>query len=124
MKHRWIVLCLLFLTGVSLAGDYSLKRPTLSNNPRTYLKNIPLDGSISVDDVLSSIGTPDKTFERAGQEYLTYNISPKANGVIEYTYVIKDGKLIEATYVNSGNFFGVTQRESAKALQSGKASSD
>lgn len=119
MKHRWIVLCLLLLTGVSLAGDYALKRPTLSNNPRTYLKKIPLDGSISVDDVLSSIGTPDKTFERAGQEYLTYNISPKSNGVIEYTYVIKDGKLIDATYVNSGNFFGVTQRESAKALQAG-----
>jgi hypothetical protein len=102
-----------------------LKRPTLSNNPRSYLKKVPLDGSITVDDVLSSVGTPDKTFDRGGQEYLTYNISPKSDGVIEYTYIIKDSKLVEVTYVNSGNFFGVTQRESANALQSrGEAKAD
>lgn len=117
MKGKWTALFLLLAVNVAMAGDYALKRPTLSNNPRSYLKKIPLDGSISVDDVIASIGTPDKTFERGEQEYLTFNISPKSEGVIEYTYVLQDGKLVDVTYVNSGNFFGVTQRESAKALQ-------
>ena len=49
---------------------------------------------------------------------MTINIAPKTgNGIIEYTFEIKDGVVVNVTYLNSGNFFGVTQRESAKDLQ-------
>ena len=124
MKRGWLAAGLLLVMGVGWAGDYALKRPTVANNPRSYLKKVPLDGSISADDVLSSIGVPDKTLERGGQEYMTYNISPQATGVIEYTFVFSEGALVEVTYLNSGNFFGVTQRESAKTLQGGEAAGD
>ena len=64
------------------------------------------------------MGTPDKTFSLGGSDFMTINIAPKTgNGIIEYTFEIKDGVVVNVTYLNSGNFFGVTQRESAKDLQ-------
>ncbi|KRE84834.1 hypothetical protein ASG75_13210 [Rhodanobacter sp. Soil772] len=73
---------------------------------------------MAVDEIVQYVGTPDKSLSVAGSDYLTYNIEPKSgSGVIEYTYIVKDGVVVNVTYLNSGNFFGVTQRESAIKLQ-------
>jgi len=92
-------------------------RPTLSTNPKKFLRELQLN-KIAVDEIIQYVGTPDKTFSLGGSDFVTYNIDPDDNGVIEYTFEIKDGVVVNATYLNSGNFFGVTQRESAKQLQS------
>jgi len=93
-------------------------RPTTSNNPKKYLREFQL-GKATQDEVIQYVGTPDKSFSTGGSDFLTYDIAPKqhASGVIEYTFEIKDGVVVNVTYLNSGNFFGVTQRESAKKLQ-------
>jgi len=114
-----VILALCFL-GPATAGDKSehgVYRPTLMTNPKSYLKKFAL-GEATTDEVIQYLGTPDKTMSLAGSDYLTYSIAPKTStGVIEYTFEIKDGKVVNVTYLNSGNFFGVTQRESAKVLQ-------
>jgi hypothetical protein len=92
-------------------------RPTLSTSPKSYLKHFPLNLA-TTDEVIQYVGTPDKSFSLSGSDYLTINIEPKGgSGVIEYTFEIKDGTVVNVTYLNSGNFFGVTQRESARQLQ-------
>ncbi len=121
MKKLALLLTLLFMgvTSVS-ASDKSpngVYRPTLSTSARSYLKKFPLN-KVAVDEILQYVGTPDKSLSAASSDYLTFNIEPKnGNGVIEYTFVIKDGVVVNVTYLNSGNFFGVTQRESAIKLQ-------
>lgn len=102
------------------AGDTSpngIYRPTLATSARSYLKKFPLN-RVTPDEIVQYVGTPDKTANIAGSDYLTYNIEPKkGNGVIEYTFIVKGGVVVNVTYLNSGNFFGVTQRESAIQLQ-------
>jgi len=106
-----------------LASDKSpsgVSRPGLSTNPRGYLRNFPL-GKVPADEVIQYVGTPDKSYTLAGRDYIAYDIEPKqGNGKIEYTYIVKDGVVVDVTYLNSGNFFGVTQRESASELQGEK----
>ncbi len=119
MKKLLLLVIMLLMTMPVFAGRKSengVFRPTLSTLPKSYLKKFPLN-KITADEVIQYVGTPDKTFARDGVEYLTVNISPKSDGVIEYTFQIKDGVVINVTYLNSGNFFGVTQRESAIELQ-------
>jgi hypothetical protein len=116
-----LLLLVAFATTGVIAKDKSANgvfRPTLSTNPKSYLKKFPLNVAV-VDEVIQYVGTPDKTLSLSGSDFITYNIAPKsANGIIEYTFEIKDGVVVNVTYLNSGNFFGVTQRESAKQLQS------
>lgn len=103
----------------SVAKDASpngIYRPTLATNARSYLRKLQL-GKITAEEVVQYLGTPDKTFQMSGSDYLTYNISKQSQGTIEYTFQLKDGVVVNATYLNSGNFFGVTQRESALELQ-------
>lgn len=106
--------------GGANAADMSpngVYRPTLATSARSYLKKFPLN-KVAVDEVIQYVGTPDKSLSVAGSDYLTFDIEPKkGNGVIEYTYIVKDGVVVNVTYLNSGNFFGVTQRESALKLQ-------
>lgn len=86
-------------------------------NPKKYLREFPLNKAAQ-DEVIQYMGTPDKTYSLSGSDFLTYSIGTKtASGVVEYTFEIKEGLVINVTYLNSGNFFGVTQRESAKQLQ-------
>jgi hypothetical protein len=121
MKILVLYLALIFV-GVAnaSAADKSpngVYRPTLSTSARSYLKKFPLN-KVAADEIVQYVGTPDKSLSIAGSDYLTFNIEPKSgNGVIEYTYIIKDGVAVNVTYLNSGNFFGVTQRESAIELQ-------
>lgn len=118
-------LILLFLASMLAAAAAAAKdksangvyRPTLSTNPKKYLREFQL-GKAAVDEVVQYVGTPDKTFSLGGSDFVTYNIDPDDNGVIEYTFEVRDGVVVNVTYLNSGNFFGVTQRESAKELQS------
>ena len=98
-------------------SEHGVYRPTLSTNPKSYLKNFALNVA-TTDEVVQYVGTPDKTMNLGGSDFLTYNIDPDDNGVIEYTFEVKEGVVVNVTYLNSGNFFGVTQRESAKKLQS------
>ncbi len=123
MKKTCLAMVLFLFLGLSgqvLAGDASpngIYRPALSTWPKTYLKNFPLN-RITADEVIQYVGTPDKTFSLGGSDFMTINIEPKnGNGVIEYTFEMKNGVVVNVTYLNSGNFFGVTQRESAKELQ-------
>mgnify|MGYP001077444849 CR=1 FL=1 len=121
MRIPVIFLALIFVAvGSASAADRSpngVYRPTLSTSARSYLKKFPLN-KVAVDEIVQNVGTPDKSLSIAGSDYLTFNIEPKSgNGVIEYTYVIKDGVVVNVTYLNSGNFFGVTQKESALELQ-------
>ena len=107
--------------GTAFAKDRSengVYRPTLSTNPKSYLKAFNLNKATS-EEVIQYVGSPDKTHSLAGSDFITYNIAPRSNsnGIIEYTFEIKDGVVVNVTYLNSGNFFGVTQRESAKQLQ-------
>lgn len=115
-----IALALALLPSFGYALDKSTNgvyRPTLSTPARSYLRSFPLN-KVAADEVVQFVGTPDKTYSLAGKDYVTYDIEPKGGkGTIEYTFIIKDGVVIEVTYLNSGNFFGVTQRESASALQ-------
>ena len=98
-------------------SEHGVYRPTLSTNPKSYLKKFQLNVT-TTDEIVQYVGTPDKTMSLSGSDFLTYNISPNKGGVIEYTFEIKEGVVVNVTYLNSGNFFGVTQRESAKKLQS------
>jgi hypothetical protein len=121
MKKLVLLLALIFIgAGNASAADKSpngVYRPTLATSARSYLKKFPLN-KVAVNEIVQYVGTPDKSMNIAGSDYLTYNIEPKSgSGVIEYTYIVKDGVVVNVTYVNSGNFFGVTQRESAIKLQ-------
>ena len=121
MKKFVLFLALVFIgVGSASAADKSsngVYRPTLSTHATAYLKKFPLN-KVAVDEIVQYVGTPDKSLTIAGSDYLTYNIEPKnGNGVIEYTYIVKDGVAVNVSYLNSGNFFGVTQRESAVKLQ-------
>lgn len=121
MKKIVLVIALAaFGAGPVNAADSSANgvyRPTLATSARSYLKKFPLN-KVAVDEVIQYVGTPDKSLSVAGSDYLTFDIEPKrGNGVIEYTYIVKDGVVVNVTYLNSGNFFGVTQRESALKLQ-------
>lgn len=121
MRKILLIIALAFiLVGTAVAAEKSpngVYRPTLSTSARSYLKKFPLN-KVAVDEIVQYVGTPDKSMNIAGSDYLTYNIEPKSgSGVIEYTYIVKDGVVINVTYLNSGNFFGVTQRESAVKLQ-------
>jgi hypothetical protein len=121
MKKAVLLFALIFVgIGSASAADKSpngVYRPTLATRAKSYLKKFPLN-KVAVDEIVQYVGTPDKSMNIAGQDYLTYNIEPKSgSGVIEYTYIVKDGVVVNVTYLNSGNFFGVTQRESAVKLQ-------
>ncbi len=112
----------LLLSPDVLAGkksDNGVFRPTLSTNAKKYLRAFPLN-RIAAAEILQYIGTPDKTMSLGGSDFVTYDIASRqhASGVIEYTFEMKDGVVVNVTYLNSGNFFGVTQRESARELQS------
>lgn len=121
------VLAVLLMTASLFAGAVAAKdksesgvfRPTLSTNQKGYLKNFKLNMATS-EEVIQYVGSPDKTYSLAGSDFITYNIASKkdSGGIIEYTFEVKDGIVVNVTYLNSGNFFGVTQRESAKQLQS------
>jgi len=106
----------LLVSSIALAAD--IDRPGLSDNPRSYLKEFPL-GTVSVEDVIEKIGTPDKSVTVADTTYLTYDIQGNNNhgGRIEYTYIVKDGVVTNVKYLNAGNFFGMEQKEDAKQLQ-------
>ena len=115
-----LLLAIVLAATNSVAGDKSehgVYRPTLSTMPKSYLKKFRLDVA-TMDEVVQYVGVPDKTMRLGGSEFLTYNIGPNKGGVIEYTFEVKDGVVVNVTYLNSGNFFGVTQRESARQLQS------
>lgn len=117
-----LVLLSALIAGGVIAKDKSVNgvfRPTLSTNPKSYLRDFKLN-TATPDEVIQYVGTPDKTFSLGGSDFITYNIAAKkeASGIIEYTFEVKDGVVVNVTYLNSGNFFGVTQRESAKQLQS------
>ena len=121
MKKLVLFLALIFFgLGNASAADKSpngVYRPTLSTFPRSYLKSFPLN-KVPVDEIIQYVGTPNKSISVAGSDYLTFNIESKSStGIIEYTYVVKDGIVVNVTHLNSGNFFGVTQRESAIKLQ-------
>ncbi|MGN2248028.1 hypothetical protein ACFWZ3_15190 [Frateuria sp. GZRR35] len=121
MKKLVLIFALVFLgIGSASAADKSpngVYRPTLATRAKSYLKKFPLN-KVAVDEIVQYVGTPDKSMNIAGSDYLTYDIEPKSgSGVIEYTYIVKDGVVVNVTYLNSGNFFGVTQRESAVKLQ-------
>ncbi|MGN2245951.1 hypothetical protein ACFWZ3_04570 [Frateuria sp. GZRR35] len=121
MKKAVLLFALIFVgIGNASAADKSpngVYRPTLATRAKSYLKKFPLN-KVAVDEIVQYVGTPDKSMSIAGQDYLTYNIEPKSgSGVIEYTYIVKGGVVVNVTYLNSGNFFGVTQRESAVKLQ-------
>lgn len=119
---RLVLFVALVLIAVSSANaeDTSpngVYRPTLATHARSYLKSFPLN-RVTADEIVQYVGAPDKSTTIGGSDYLTYNIEPKkGNGVIEYTFVIKGRVVVNVTYLNSGNFFGVTQRESAIKLQ-------
>lgn len=120
MKRLFLFLVVLLCASNATASDKGpngVYRPTLSTSARSYLKNFALN-KVLVDEVVEYVGTPDKSLNIAGSDYLTFNIEPKSgSGIIEYTYIVKDGVVVNVTYLNSGNFFGVTQRESAIKLQ-------
>jgi hypothetical protein len=119
---RIVLLLGLIVMGVGVAHSRNTSpngvyRPTLATSARSYLKKFPLN-RVTPDEIVQYVGTPDKTMNIASSDYLTYNIEPKnGNGVIEYTFIVKGGVVVNVTYLNSGNFFGVTQRESAIQLQ-------
>ena len=106
-----------FNTQAGKKSDNGVYRPTMATLPKSYLKKFPLNKA-TTDEIIQFVGTPDKTFSLGGSDFMTINIAAKTgNGIIEYTFEIKDGVVVNVTYLNSGNFFSVTQRESAKELQ-------
>ena len=110
----------ILVTGDLLAKDKSANgvyRPTLMTNPKKYLREFQLNKATQ-EEVIQYMGTPDKTYALSGSDFLTYSIATKTgSGIVEYTFEIKEGVVVNVTYLNSGNFFNVTQRESAKQLQ-------
>ncbi|TLX20677.1 hypothetical protein [Thermomonas fusca] len=107
-------------TGNTFAKDKSengVYRPTLSTNPKKYLREFQLNKA-TPDEIIQYVGAPDKTYSLGGSDFITYNLATQKGGIIEYTFEVKDDLVVNVTYLNSGNFFGVTQRESAKQLQS------
>lgn len=120
MKKFFYAVVLAVLPIIAIAADKSpngVYRPSLSTNARSYLRDFPLN-KVPADEIVQYVGAPDKSYSLSGKDYITYDIEPKGGkGIIEYTFAVKDGLVVEVTYLNSGNFFGVTQRESAIALQ-------
>lgn len=114
-----LALCLV-VAAPAFAGDKKgpsgLYRPTLSTFSNKYLRNVKL-GVATQQEVIDYVGMPDKTTKIGDVDYLTYDIGNRKGGIIEYTFQIKDGVVIDVTYLNSGNFFGVTARDSARQLQ-------
>lgn len=94
-----------------------VSRPSISTNPRSYLRSFPLRVTTE-NEVLSYVGAPTRTHEGGGNRYLTYDIATSHSpGVLEYTYVVQRGHVEDVTYTNAGNFFGAIQKESAQNLQ-------
>ena len=114
-----MVVIALFIVGCATGrvSENGIYRPSLSTYPRPYLKSFPLD-KISEAELIEYVGMPDKTYSSGSAKYFTIDIGSKnSNGKIEYTYIISSGVVHNVTYVNAGNFFGVTQNESARLLQ-------
>ncbi|MGN6280743.1 hypothetical protein, partial [Frateuria sp.] len=93
MKKLVLLFALVFLgIGSASAADKSpngVYRPTLATRAKSYLKKFPLN-KVAVDEIVQYVGTPDKSMNIAGSDYLTYDIEPKSgSGVIEYTYIVK-----------------------------------
>lgn len=98
---------------VNPSSPSGVYRPTLSTIPKSYVATFPVNRATE-QEVIQYVGNPDKTTESNGTKYATINIAPAgSNGVIEYTYEIQRGIVTKVTYLNSGNFFGVTQRETS-----------
>jgi hypothetical protein len=120
MRKLFVAAALAALPIFAMASDKSpngVYRPSLSTNAKSYLRNFPL-AKVPAEEVVQYVGAPDKSYSLGGKDYVTYDIEPKGGkGTIEYTFVVKDGVVVEVTYLNSGNFFGVTQHESALKLQ-------
>lgn len=125
MAMKKIAAALLLILSILVTGDLLAKdksangvyRPTLMTNPKKYLREFQLNKATQ-EEVIQYMGTPDKTYALSGSDFLTYSIATKTgSGIVEYTFEIKDGVVVNVTYLNSGNFFNVTQRESAKQLQ-------
>jgi len=91
-------------------------RPSLSTIAKSYLRNFPL-AKVPAEEVVQYAGALDKSYSLGDKDYVTYDIEPKGGkGTIEYTFVVKDGVVVGVTYLNSGNFFGITQRESRRSF--------
>lgn len=96
---------------------HGVSRPSISSNPRSYLRSFPL-GKITEGEILQFVGSPTRTHESGNQRFLTYDVATKHNpGVLQYTYVIQGGVVQDVTYTNAGNFFGAIQKETASSLQ-------
>jgi hypothetical protein len=107
----------LFVSACAPQSPNGVSRPSISSNPRTYLRSFPL-GKISEDELLQYVGAPTRSHESGSKRFLTYDVATKHNpGVLEYTYVVQGGVVQDVTYTNAGNFFGAVQKESASSLQ-------
>ena len=114
---RNIITAIAALLISTIATGAEIERPGLSDNPRTYLKEFPLD-VVEQDELIEAVGAPDKSSSVGDTTYVTYNISKTDTGTIEYTFIIKGGKVVNVKYLNAGNFFGLEQKEDARKLQS------
>ncbi len=115
MKNQLLILalCSIVIGCANSTGPSGVFRPTLSTIPKSYVSSFPVNRATE-QEVIQYVGNPDKMTESNGTKYATINIAPAgSNGVIEYTYEIKKGIVTKVTYLNSGNFFGVTQRETS-----------
>lgn len=115
MKNHLIILALstVIVGCANPTGPSGVYRPTLSTIPKSYVSSFPVNRATE-QEVIQYVGNPDKMTESNGTKYATINIAPAgSNGVIEYTYEIQKGVVTKVTYLNSGNFFGVTQREAS-----------
>jgi hypothetical protein len=115
--HPVIIPLFLFASGCAPQSPSGVIRPSISSDPRSYLRGFPL-GKVTEDELLQQVGSPTRTHVNESKRLLTYDIATKHNpGVLEYTYVIQKNVVQDVTYTNAGNFFGVVQRESASSLQ-------
>lgn len=86
-----------------------LGKPTVMTSPPEYLESVGL-GTHTKQDVLSTVGTPDKETELEGLDHWSYKLG-EGYGERTFTYIFDGKTLVNVRYNDQGPHNGLTARE-------------
>ncbi|MCK5218679.1 hypothetical protein KAR10_04105 [bacterium] len=112
MKRIIVLLMVVALAGCTPPTISGVPNPGGLTIPPSYLKSFPL-GSKTQDDLIASLGVPDKTSEVGNKTYLAYELGQ--GGLRKtYTYEITNGVVTNVTYHDGGAYNGINARDYQK----------
>jgi len=106
MKRLLLIIYLLFyLAGCTPHSVNGVYRPSAGTFRHTYIKEFPVNKATK-QEVLDFVGTPDKTHIYDGIEYLTFITENDPTWHVEYSYLVKDGIVVDVKVISQTPIFG------------------